>query len=102
MAIPTVTVTDLIHHTKDVFDRLETEQRLVVMRNGKVAGVLTAPDPDEILLNQMAADGEISPDWREHQSELREIFAAGPLLPASLEKPPLSETLVAMRDEEAR
>jgi hypothetical protein len=92
----------LIHHTKDVFQRLKTEQRLVIMRNGKVAGVLTAPDPDEALLDQLAADGELPPDWRRGQTELRAIIAAGPLLPSGSTKPSLSQTLIEMRNEDSR
>ncbi len=102
MTSVTVTVSDLIHHTKRVFEQLKTEDRLVIMRNGEVAGILTAPDPDDVLLDKMAAAGEVPVDWRERQARLRELLSAGPLLPAEPGKPSLSETLTAMRDEETR
>ncbi|HEX3732599.1 MAG TPA: hypothetical protein VHU91_06745, partial [Mycobacteriales bacterium] len=65
-------------------------------------GILTAPDPDTLLLDKMAAAGEIPPDWRERQGLLKEIVAGGPMLPADPGKPTLSEALIAMRDEETR
>ncbi|MGH3545783.1 MAG: hypothetical protein ACRDPW_07650 [Mycobacteriales bacterium] len=102
MTTATVTVSDLIHHTKQVFEKLKTENQLTIMRNGEVAGILTAPDPDDVLLDKMAAAGEVPTDWRERQARLRELLRAGPLLKADLGKPSLSETLTAMRDEETR
>lgn len=102
MTSATVTVSDLIHHTKRVFEQLKTEDRLVIMRNGEVAGILTAPDPDDVLLDKMAAAGEVPTDWRERQARLRELLRQRPSYRTPPGEPTVSEVLAAMREEEDR
>lgn len=72
MATPQVTVSDLIHRTGAVFERLEREGRLEITRSGRLAGTLIAPDAGERLLDEWAGRGEVSTDWRERQRGMRQ------------------------------
>ncbi|MGH3515904.1 MAG: hypothetical protein ACRDQ7_00490 [Haloechinothrix sp.] len=98
----TVTVSDLIHRSTQVFDRLQHERRLVVTRGGQVVGTLHAPDPDEVQLDQWVADREAPEDWRERQKGLREWLRKAPVRSAAAGEPIGSAAIRADRDETDR
>ncbi|MGI8313431.1 hypothetical protein [Saccharopolyspora hattusasensis] len=97
-----VTVRQLAHETRKVFDRLQHDRRLVVVRDGRPIGILTAPDPDEQQLDDWAAAGEASPDWRADQEGLRSFLAAAPVRTAAAGDPVGSAAILADRAEDER
>ncbi|GAA0521799.1 hypothetical protein GCM10011581_35070 [Saccharopolyspora subtropica] len=97
-----MTVSDLIHRSGEVFDRLQHERRLIITRNGKLAGVLTAPDPDEMLLDEWADRGELPSDWRTRQRRLRSWLRHAPARSAPTGEPVGSAAILADREETDR
>ncbi|MCK2241088.1 MULTISPECIES: type II toxin-antitoxin system Phd/YefM family antitoxin [unclassified Crossiella] len=79
-----VPVGTLLHDWPSVLGRITDGERVQVTRNGKVVAVLTAPDPNEVALDELAASGQVAADWRERQSTLRGLLRT---LPARTAKP---------------
>ncbi|WP_190822717.1 hypothetical protein [Saccharopolyspora pogona] len=102
MAAARVTVSDLIHRSGEVFDRLQHERRLIITRNGKLVGVLTAPNPDEMLLDEWVDRGEVPEDWRQRQQRLRSWLRNAPARNAQAGEPVGSAAILADREETDR
>lgn len=69
-----VSIRELTHDSRRVFERLQHERRLVITNAGRVVGVLNAPDPDEAQLDEWVAAGEAPEDWQQRQQELRDFL----------------------------
>lgn len=97
-----VTVSELIHRSRRVFDRLQHERRLVITRDGQVVGTLIAPDADEQIMDQWAADGLAASDWRQRQSGLRTWLSQAPVRTAAPGESVGSAAVLADREETDR
>ncbi|MCO1582285.1 MULTISPECIES: type II toxin-antitoxin system Phd/YefM family antitoxin [unclassified Crossiella] len=73
-----VPVGTLLHDWPSVLGRITEGERVQVTRNGKVVAVLTAPDPDEVALDELAASGQVAADWRDRQNTLRGLLRTLP------------------------
>lgn len=97
-----VTMRQLTHEPRTVFERLQHERRLVITNAGRVVGILNAPDPDEQQLDDWAAAGEAPADWRERQQGLRSFLSAAPVRTAAAGEPVGSAAILADREESDR
>ena len=102
MTTAKVTVSDLIHHTGEVFERLENEGRLEITRSGRLAGTLIAPNAGEKLLDEWAQRGEITTDWRERQRDMRQWLHRAAERATDPTDSKGSEAILADRRETAR
>lgn len=97
-----VTIRELTHDSRRVFDRLQHERRLVITNAGRVVGVLNAPDPDETQLDEWVADGHAPADWRTRQQSLRSFLATTPVRTAPATERTASAAVLADREETDR
>lgn len=91
-----IPVRQLQRHASELLDRVAAGERIEITRNGQLVAVLTPPDPQQQVIEELIAEGYLRPE------ELKKPGLAGirPLdTPVS---PPLSEVLEQMRDEENR
>lgn len=97
-----VSVRDLSRNTAEVLDRVAEGETIEITRNGIPIAVLSPPDPTEVVTEGLIKAGILSSDWRAEQAELKSWILANQPLPAEPGKQSLSETLIEMREEEAR
>lgn len=69
-----MTVSDLIHDSRGVFDRLRRAGRLPVTNRGRLVAYLEAPASDEAQMEQWVADGTAPADWAERQQRARTLL----------------------------
>lgn len=97
-----VTIRELTHDSRRVFERLQHERRLVITNAGRVVGVLNAPDPDETQLEEWVAAGEAPKDWQERQRKLREFLRSTPVRTVEPGTADGSNAVLADREETDR
>ncbi|MBE9376074.1 hypothetical protein IQ251_16605 [Saccharopolyspora sp. HNM0983] len=97
-----VTIRELTHESRKVFDRLQHERRLVITNAGRVVGVLNAPDPDETQLDEWAAAGQAPADWRDRQQGLRSFLAHASVRTSPAGQRAGSAAVLAEREETDR
>ncbi len=100
MLMPRISYRDLTHKRREVLTRIAHGERLEVTLNGTPVAVISAPDPEDVVMEQLVAEGQAPADWRERQARLRNRLHQQPALPAEPGKPPLSDVLIAMREQE--
>lgn len=89
MGAARVPIRELVHHSREVLQRVESGERVEITRRGRVVAVMTAPDPDEVTMDELVATNQVRPGWRERQARLRQTLnelparAAPPGPPAS-------------------
>jgi prevent-host-death family protein len=99
MDVVRVSVRELLHHSREVLARVEQGDRLQITRRGRVVAVLAPPAPDEVAMDQLVAAGEIDPDWRDRQAELRRTLDRLPARSAAPGSSAGTDALIANRDE---
>ncbi|WP_143261853.1 type II toxin-antitoxin system Phd/YefM family antitoxin [Allokutzneria sp. NRRL B-24872] len=92
-----VTVSRLTHETTSVLKLVEAGKRIGITRNGKLIGIISPPDPDEVWLDELAAAGHVRQDWREGQTRLRALLRS---LPARATSTGLSGSAAILADRE--
>ena len=92
-----VPVRQLQRHASELLDRVAAGERIEITRNGVLVAVISPPDPQQQVMEELIAEGYLRPE------ELRKPGLAGIRpIPGSPDSPPLSEVLQQMRDEEER
>ncbi|MGH7869332.1 MAG: hypothetical protein ACREP9_17265 [Candidatus Dormibacteraceae bacterium] len=71
-------------------------------RNGRVIASLSPPDRDEVLLDELAAAGEIDKRWRERQSQLLSLLPTLPGIISPAGPPVGTEAILADRNSTDR
>lgn len=97
-----IPVGTLLHDWPSVLGRITDGERVQVTRNGKVVAVLTAPDPDEVALDELAAAGQVDPDWRDKQTTLRGLLRTLPARTATPGEALGSAAILADREDTDR
>ncbi|MGH7884018.1 MAG: hypothetical protein ACREN8_14135 [Candidatus Dormibacteraceae bacterium] len=97
-----ISVGTLLHDWPQVFKRISRGERLQLTRNGRVVASLSPPDRDEVLLDELAAAGEIDKGWRERQSQLLSLLPTLPGITSSAGPPVGTEAILADRNSTAR
>ncbi|MBP2474123.1 antitoxin (DNA-binding transcriptional repressor) of toxin-antitoxin stability system [Crossiella equi] len=97
-----VPVGTLLHDWPAVLGRVTGGERVQVTRNGKVVAVLTAPDADEVALDELVAAGEVAADWRERQTALRGLLRTLPARTAEPGEDTASAAVLADREDTDR
>lgn len=83
MSTARVPIRDLVHRSREVLQRVESGERVEITRRGRVVAVLTAPDPDEVTMDELVATNQVRPGWRERQARLRQTLQELPARTAS-------------------
>jgi antitoxin (DNA-binding transcriptional repressor) of toxin-antitoxin stability system len=97
-----IPVGQLIHDHKRVFGLVELGHRVEITNRGKVIAIITAPDPDEVALDELAAAGAVPADWRDRQAALRRTLATLPVRTAAPGPPIGSAGIIADRETDHR
>lgn len=102
MSVVRVTVAKLIHESRTVLGMAEAGERVEITRHGRVIAVLTAPDASETAVQELVDAGQVAPDWRERQAELRTMLRSVPAVTSPPGPPAGSDAILADRDETDR
>ncbi|MFD9735393.1 hypothetical protein [Umezawaea sp. NPDC059074] len=102
MEIARVTADELSRDLANVLERVTAGEEVEVVRDGIVIALMTPPELTEAMLEGLVKAGVLDSDWKTTQAELKRWLVANPPLPAEPHRPSLSETLIAMREEETR
>ncbi|WP_280722235.1 type II toxin-antitoxin system prevent-host-death family antitoxin [Kitasatospora sp. MAA4] len=93
-----VPIRQLQQHASELVDRVAAGERIEITRNGRLIAVLSPPDPEQRVLEDLVKDGTIDPENAATARGLADWVP--PAAPAGLASP--SEALQTMRDEEER
>lgn len=74
MGTARVPIRELVHRSREVLQRVESGERVEITRRGRVVAVMTAPDPDEVAMDELVAANQVRPGWRERQARLRQTL----------------------------
>ena len=90
-----VGVRELRQNLSVYLDRVKAGETLVVTEHGEPVARLGPPPPTTSIIDQMIADGRITPATRDHRQA-----TMPPPMPDDYEGPTLTEILLQMREEE--
>ena len=100
MSVARVPIRELIHRSREVLQRVEAGERVEITRHGRVVAVMTAPDPDEVVMDELVATRQVRPGWRERQTRLRQTLKMLPARTALPGPPESTAALLADRYDE--
>lgn len=93
MSAARVPIRELVHRSREVLERVAAGERVEITRRGRVVAVMTAPDPDEVAMDELVATSQVRPGWRERQARLRQTLKD---LPARTAPPGPSTSTAAL------
>ncbi|MFG3228582.1 type II toxin-antitoxin system Phd/YefM family antitoxin [Kitasatospora sp. NPDC048194] len=93
-----VPIRQLQQHASELIDRVAAGERVEITRNGRLIAVLSPPDPEQRVLEDLVRDGTIDPENAAGARGLAD--RTPPVLDVPL--PSAAEALHAMREEEDR
>lgn len=94
-----VPIRQLQQHASEIVDRVASGERIEITRNGRLLAVLTPPDPEQRVLEDLIRTGTVAPD---NAAGTRGLGDWEPLPPRPGAPSHLSEVLLQMREEEDR
>ncbi|HJD84238.1 type II toxin-antitoxin system Phd/YefM family antitoxin [Kitasatospora aureofaciens] len=93
-----VPIRQLQQHASELIDRVAAGERVEITRNGRLIAVLSPPDPEQRVLEDLVRDGTIDP---ENAATARGLADWTPPT-VDVRLPSASEALHRMREEEDR
>jgi prevent-host-death family protein len=92
-----VPMREIAHHIADYVRRVEEGETIPVTKNGRLVALLVPPNESELLLDHLVAEGLVDPQHRGARGLLDGLLS----VPVEQRvQGSLSDTVVAMRDEE--
>jgi prevent-host-death family protein len=93
-----VPIRQLQQHAGELMDRVAAGERIEITRNGRLIAILSPPDPEQRVLEELVRDGTIDTENAATATGLAGWTPAA--APGDL--PSASDALLAIRDEEER
>ncbi|MFB9369467.1 type II toxin-antitoxin system Phd/YefM family antitoxin [Kitasatospora albolonga] len=91
-----VPIRQLQQHASELMDRVAAGERIEITRNGRLIAVLSPPDPEQRVLEDLVRDGTVDPENAATATGL--AHWEPPVAPEGLASP--GSALAAMREEE--